>query len=151
VVAVSTSADGFGVSGQGGAIGVHGLGLSAGVRGDSFSGSGLFGTGLIGVEASATTNSNAKAAVFHGLVTLDGDAELGTAAGDYRHLRIGGGNSSGFLYGSFHAFGDGIHIGYNHFANALGVEQIPNHGGGTSRISMGYGYIGLATGGTDIL
>ncbi|MGE5692559.1 MAG: hypothetical protein ACM3YF_02135, partial [Candidatus Zixiibacteriota bacterium] len=79
-------------------------------------------------------------------LTVAGSMEVGTGAGDYQHLRIGGGNSSGFLYGSYPAFGDGIHLGYNYYADAAGVGVIPNTGGGTSRISLGYGSIGLYAG-----
>lgn len=81
-------------------------------------------------------------------LTVAGDMELGTSAGDYRHFRIGGGNSSGFIYGSYPALGDGIHMGYNYFADAAGAGQIITPDTRTSRISMGYGTIALATGGT---
>ncbi len=79
-------------------------------------------------------------------LTVNGDMEVGTGAGDYRHLRIGGGNSSGFLYGSYPAFGDGIHLGYNYYANSSGTSVVTNPGGATSRVTVGYGYVGLATG-----
>lgn len=79
-------------------------------------------------------------------LTVAGDMELGTTSGDYRHFRIGGGNSSGFIYGSYPALGDGIHMGYNMYFNAGGSPVIANSGGGTSRISTGYGYIAFATG-----
>jgi hypothetical protein len=77
-------------------------------------------------------------------LSIAGDAELGTSHGDYRHLRIGGGNSSGFIYGSYPKFGDGIHLGYNYYADAAGNDQIIHPDGGTSRISLGYGSIELA-------
>jgi len=44
-------------------------------------------------------------------------------------------------------FGDGIHFGYNYYADASGNNQIIHLDGATSRISVGYGYIALATGG----
>jgi len=75
----------------------------------------------------------------------DGSLRLGTDTGDYRHFTIGGGNSSGFLYGSFARLGDGIHMGYNYFADAAGNNQIVHPDGGTSRLSVGYGTIVLAT------
>jgi hypothetical protein len=78
--------------------------------------------------------------------TAAGDLSLGTSSGDYRHFRIGGGNSDGFLYGSFPALGDGIHMGYNYYYDAAGNGQIIHSDGGTSRISTGYGTVGLATG-----
>src|SRR5207245_818443 len=46
-------------------------------------------------------------------LTVAGDAEIGINNADYHHLRVGGGNSDGFLYGSYHRLGDGIHLGYN--------------------------------------
>jgi len=82
-------------------------------------------------------------------LTVAGDMELGTSSGDYRHMRIGGGNSDGFLYGSFAALGDGIHMGYNYFADAVGAHQVIHADGATSRISMRYGSIALATGGIN--
>lgn len=82
-------------------------------------------------------------------LTVAGDIGLGQNSADYHALRIGGGNSNGFLYGSFPHFGDGIHIGYNFYADAGGNSIIPNTGGQTSRISMGFGSIALATGGVN--
>jgi hypothetical protein len=84
-------------------------------------------------------------------LTVAGDMELGITSGDYRHLRIGGGNSDGFIYGSFPALGDGIHLGYNYFADAEGNDQVVHSGLGTSRITVGDGYVTLATGGTGFL
>lgn len=78
-------------------------------------------------------------------LTVAGDMEIGTSHGDYRHLRIGGGNSSGFLYGSFPVLADGIHMGYNYYADSTGGRVIARDGA-TSRITVGYGYVGLATG-----
>src|SRR5690606_13623799 len=77
--------------------------------------------------------------------TAAGNLSLGTGSGDYRHMRIGGGNSDGFLYGSYPRFGDGIHMGYNYYADAAGVDRIVHPDGGTSRISTGYGSIVMAT------
>ncbi|HEV8538739.1 MAG TPA: tail fiber domain-containing protein [Bacteroidota bacterium] len=79
-------------------------------------------------------------------LTVAGSMEIGTGAGDYQHLRIGGGNSSGFLYGSYAKYGDGIHLGYNYYADAAGNGVIANAGGAASRLSLGYGYIGLYVG-----
>lgn len=78
-------------------------------------------------------------------LTIAGDAELGVHSGDYRHLRIGGGNSDGFLYGSFPRLGDGLHFGYNYYADAQGDNQIIRSDGGTSRITAGYGFVAIAT------
>lgn len=79
-------------------------------------------------------------------LTVAGDMELGVGSADYRHLRLGGGNSSGFLYGSFPAFGDGIHLGYNFYADPSGAPQLPIPGQQTSRLTLGYGKIALAIG-----
>lgn len=79
-------------------------------------------------------------------LTVAGSMEIGTSAGDYQHMRIGGGNSSGFLYGSYAALGDGIHLGYNYYYDAAGVGHVINNGGATSRLSLGYGGIDFATG-----
>jgi hypothetical protein len=77
-------------------------------------------------------------------LTVAGSMEIGTGAGDYQHLRIGGGNSSGFVYGSYPGIGDGIHMGYNFYYNGAGSPVIPNPGGGTSRITTGYGHVDVA-------
>jgi hypothetical protein len=60
-------------------------------------------------------------------------------------LDLSGGNSIGYLYGSYHALGDGIHLGYNYYADAAGADQVIHPDGGTSRISVQYGSIVLAT------
>jgi hypothetical protein len=77
-------------------------------------------------------------------LTVAGDFELAGGAA-YHHLELSGGNSLGFLYGSYPHFGDGIHFGYNYYADASGSNQIIHPDGGTSRISVGYGSIALAT------
>jgi hypothetical protein len=82
-------------------------------------------------------------------LTVAGDMEIGTHSGDYRHMRIGGGNCSGFLYGSYPALGDGIHMGYNYYADAGGAHRIVATDGRTSRLSLGYGYAAIATGGIN--
>jgi hypothetical protein len=63
---------------------------------------------------------------------------------------MGGGNSFGYLYGSYPLFGDGLHLGYNFYANPFGDGVIIRSDGPTSRISVGYGSIVLATGGVGI-
>jgi len=97
----------------------------------------LLGDGSVGIGTSTPGKT----------LTIAGDAEIGTSSGDYHHLRIGGGNSDGFLYGSYPRFGDGIHLGYNYYADAAGTDQIIHPDGATSRISVHYGSIVLATGG----
>jgi hypothetical protein len=81
-------------------------------------------------------------------LTVAGNMELGTSNADYQHFRLGGGNSSGFLYGAYAKYADGIHMGYN-FYNDNSSNQIPNAGGATSRISMQFGQIQLHTGGVN--
>jgi hypothetical protein len=58
---------------------------------------------------------------------------------------MSGGNADGFLYGSFAALGDGVHLGYNYYANAAGTGVISNAGGPTSRVTVGYGFVAFAT------
>lgn len=82
-----------------------------------------------------------------GGVLLAANVQIGTGPGDYRNLGLGGGNSEGFLYGSYPALGDGIHLGYNWYYDAGGGGHVYNAGGGTSRISVQYGRIELAVGG----
>jgi hypothetical protein len=84
-------------------------------------------------------------------VLLVGDVQIGAQfdSADYHVLTLGGGNSYGHLYGSYHAFGgrtDGIHLGYNYYADAAGRDLIDRFDGATSRISVGYGDIALAVG-----
>jgi hypothetical protein len=83
-----------------------------------------------------------------GGATLAGDL-LFTGGADYHHLGLSGGNAFGYLYGSFPALSDGVHLGYNWFYDAAGGGHISNSGGGTSRVSVGYGEIILAVGGVN--
>jgi hypothetical protein len=85
-----------------------------------------------------------------GTLGITGDLQIGAGGGDYRHVELGGGNSSGFLYGSYPRWGDGIHFGYNYYADAIGGTHFGNSGGGTSRITVGYNHIVLATGSTGV-
>src|SRR5262249_33367449 len=83
--------------------GVIGYASAPSAYGGYFTGRGYF-SGNVGIGAPPN-----KA------LTVNGDAELGTAFNDYHALRIGGGTSNGFLYTSYPALGDGIHLGYNGF------------------------------------
>jgi hypothetical protein len=78
-----------------------------------------------------------------------GDMQLGAGSSDYHQREIGGGNSSGFLYGSYQAFGDGIHMGYNYYADAGGGHHIIRTDAATSRITAGYGFVSLGVGGVN--
>ena len=97
------------------------------------------GTGNVGL---GSANPNER-------LTIAGSMEVGTNNADYQHLRIGGGNSSGYLYGSYGKYGDGIHLGYNYYADAAGNPVVVNPGGATSRLTLGYGWIGLYGGGVN--
>ena len=109
------------------------------------SGFNVSGNGTVGGTFIANGNVGIGTSTPNKRLTVAGDMEVGTSNSDYHHLRIGGGNSDGFLYGSFVHFADGIHLGYNYFADAAGTNHIINPAGGTSRISMQYGAIVLAT------
>src|SRR5262249_29364143 len=132
---------GVGVIGAGD-TGVYATGALVGVRGVTSASSGYAGyfqgqgyfTGNVGIGAAPTKR-----------LTVGGDAELGIGYSQYHHLRIGGGNSNGFLYTSYPAYGDGIHLGYNSLATPDGTIFSEQPDGGASRISAGYGHIGLAT------
>jgi hypothetical protein len=86
---------------------------------------------------------------FEGNLTVGGDLQIGTSSADYQRLQLGGGNSWGYLYGSYRALGDGIHLGYNYYYDADGVGHLTRSGGATSRLTLGYGKIELATDGND--
>jgi hypothetical protein len=81
--------------------------------------------------------------VAGGGATLTGDLALDPSA--YHSISMTGGNSLGFLYGQYNAFGnlDGIHLGYNFYYDTGGTPHIPNAGGGTSRITVGYSDIAM--------
>ena len=79
-------------------------------------------------------------------LTVAGDVGIGTGSGDYHVLQLGGGNSFGYLYGSFPALGDGLSLGYNYYYDAAGTAHCYVPAGPTSRLSLGYGSIALATG-----
>jgi hypothetical protein len=83
-----------------------------------------------------------------GGVYLEGNVQIGTGTSDYRQLSLGGGNSTGFLYGSYPALQDGIHLGYNYYYDSTGTGHLINSSGGTSRLSLGYGTVSLYVGGT---
>lgn len=74
------------------------------------------------------------------------DSSIYVGAGGYGSYRLNGGNSTGYLYGSFAKHADGVHLGYNYYANAAGTDVIPNTGGGTSIVTCGYGFVTISTG-----
>jgi hypothetical protein len=93
--------------------------------------------------------NNANGLAISGPLSVAGDIAMAGGANAYHNFSLNGGNSIGFLYGSYPAFGDGIHLGYNFYADNNGTNHVINTGGGTSRISAGYGYISLLTGGVN--
>ena len=94
----------------------------------------------------SSSANNQFAVHASGGVVWEGNVQIGTNSADYHNLKLGGGNSAGFLYGSYAALGDGIHLGYNFYYDAAGNGHVNNTGGQTSRISAGYGDIVLAVG-----
>jgi hypothetical protein len=78
--------------------------------------------------------------------TVRGDTQIGTSSSDYRKLIMGGGNSFGYIYGSFPGLGDGIHMGYNYYNDASGTGHAFATDGPTSRFTVGYGLARIATG-----
>jgi trimeric autotransporter adhesin len=69
-----------------------------------------------------------------------------TLSGGYHNFSLTGGNALGYLYGSYPALGDGVHLGYNYYYDAAGTGHVANAGGGTSRLTVGYGFISLNVG-----
>lgn len=100
----------------------------------------LDGSALARLDASQT---------FSGASTHFGDIALDNASAGYHHLSLSGGNAVGYLYGSYPAFGDGIHLGYNYYADANGGGHVSNAGGATSRLTTGYGFVGIYIGGVN--
>ena len=93
----------------------------------------------------ASTANNQFSVRAAGGVVLAGDVSL-SGGNPYHNLSLSGGNSTGYLYGSFPALGDGIHLGYNWYADSAGTGHVINPGGGTSLITTAYGEIILQVG-----
>jgi hypothetical protein len=101
-------------------------------------------------NAAFSSTTNGQFAVHaDGGVLLAANVQIGTGNTDYRSLQMGGGNSYGFIYGSYPKFKDFISMGYNYYADGIGNDHIINSGGGSSRVSVGYGEVVLAVGGVD--
>jgi hypothetical protein len=125
----------------------------------TFSGSGSGLTSLNASSLSSGTVADARLSAnvaklnadqtFTGTNVFASDMQIGTSSADYQHLQLGGGNSWGYLYGSYPALGDGIHLGYNYYYDAAGHGHLTRSGGATSRLTLGYGKIELATDGND--
>jgi hypothetical protein len=95
----------------------------------------------------ASTVANQFSVRAAGGIRLAGNVQLETST--YRHLSLSGGNSLGYLYGSFPALADGVHLAYNHYYNAAGSSLVINGGGATSRLTVGYGFVQMAIGGVN--
>jgi len=97
-----------------------------------------------GTLADARLSGNV-ALLSSSLNTFAGDLSMSGGAA-YHNFSLSGGNAAGYLYGSYPHWGDGVHLGYNYYADSIGGSHFSNLGGGTSRISVGYNSIVLATG-----
>ena len=95
------------------------------------------------------TNNPTQLLQVAGNATINDNIRMGTTDGDYQQLRLGGGNSAGFLYGSYNKYADKVNLGYNYYADSAGSDVVNNAGGGTSRLSLGYSNIGLYVGGVN--
>lgn len=104
------------------------------------------GTGGVNADADAivamTINNAGQVGIGSlpatGSYTLtSGNLALGTNASTYNNIRVGGGNSYGYIYGAFAKYGDGMHLGYNFF-NDNTNNVIHNGAGLTSRLTIGY-------------
>ena len=100
------------------------------------------GTIASGGALVAVNSSGLLGTSISGLIGLGADLQLSGGAA-YHHVEMSGGNATGYLYASYPALSDGIHLGYNYYYDAAGAGHIVNSGGGTSRLSAGYGEISL--------
>jgi hypothetical protein len=96
----------------------------------------------------ASTADNQFCVRASGGILFAGDLQLAGGAA-YHNLSLSGGNALGYLYGSFPALADGIHLGYNYYYDASGNGHPFNAGGATSRLTVGYGFISLNVGAVD--
>ena len=66
----------------------------------------------------------------------------------YQNIRLNGGNSYGYIYTQYDVItiGDGIHMGFNFYADSSGTKVIHNPVFGTSRLTCRFGEIGFYTG-----
>lgn len=96
----------------------------------------------------ASTAANQFSVRASGGIRFAGDLQF-SGGNSYHNLSLSGGNSTGYLYGSYNAFGDGIHLGYNFYADSAGASHVINPGGGTSRITAAYGAVAIFVGGVD--
>jgi hypothetical protein len=97
----------------------------------------------------ASTAANQFSVRASGGIILAGNVLIAGGDAGYYNLSLNGGNALGYLYGSFPALGDGIHLGYNYYYDTSGTGHIANTGGATSRLSMGYGTVEILVGGVN--
>lgn len=125
--------------------------LSSAITDETGSGSLVFGTSPSFTTSVVTASSsfdvfNTTATTINAFgaassVKIGANASLidltsGTTA-DYRQVRMGGGNSYGYLFTSFPGLGDGIHLGYNVYYNSSGTAVYPVNST-SSVISLSY-------------
>jgi trimeric autotransporter adhesin len=101
-----------------------------------------------GTAFSSTTAGQFSVRARGGIV-FAGDIAMSGGNVNYHNFSLSGGNSTGYLYGSYPAFADGVQLGYNYYADSLGNSHIPDSGGGTSRIDAGFADISLFVGGVN--
>jgi hypothetical protein len=120
--------------------GVHTKAVFNGIYGNPISSS----SGIVCVNSSGLIGT-----IAGGGAVLTGDLQFDTSA--YRSLSMSGGNSIGYLYGQYNAFGgeDGVYLGYNFYYDGNGTAHIPDTGGGTSRLAVGFSDISLFVGGVN--
>jgi hypothetical protein len=102
----------------------------------------ITGGSINGTTIGATTASTGR---FTTVEAAGADAAILVGTGSYGRFQLSGGNATGFLFGSFAALGDGVHLAYNYYANAAGTGVITNALGPTSRVTVGYGFVAFAT------
>jgi len=94
----------------------------------------------------SSTAANQFSVSAAGGVVLAGDVAMAGGASSYHNFSLNGGNATGYLYGSYPALGDGIHLGYNYYYDNSGNGHVSNTGGATSRLTAGYGFVGIYIG-----
>jgi hypothetical protein len=102
----------------------------------------IYGTGLSIAEATFTTSLITP--LISGNTSISGNLDmLGNIVltTGYRRIEMRGGNTIGYMYGSFTNLGDGIHLGYNAYNTTADGWVIYNVGGATSRLSLKLGEI----------
>jgi hypothetical protein len=100
------------------------------------------GAGAVFVNPSGLLGTTAAAATVGADLDFQGGA-------DYHHISLSGGNALGYLYGSYLAHEDGLHLSYNFYADANGGGHVFNTGGGTSRLTVGYSGMEFYAGGVN--